>query len=100
MAGQVSNASCTGQPGDGHEPNASWLLVNPANVPDASACHLFTLPESVQDRPPLTVSPPAAPMPSTPFSNGTLVPAAADVYWQFSDSYKPVPLPAAYLAAA
>src|SRR5215470_5113505 len=90
MAGQVSNPSCTGHPGD-HGPVASELLVNPPNVPALAASQVFTVPGSPHDRLPCTVSPPAAPMPSTPFSSGTAVPAAAVEYSQFSDSYRPVP---------
>ena len=52
---------------------------------------MLTVPESGHADPcPVTVNPP----PSTPASNGTAVPAAALAYSQFSDTYKPVPLPA------
>src|SRR6266436_4409011 len=90
MAGQVSNPSCTGHPGD-HDDAASELLVNPPNVPALAASQVLTVPGSVHDRLPCTVSPPAVPMPSTPPSSGTAVPAAAVEYSQFSDSYRPVP---------
>ena len=90
MAGQESNPSWTGHPGD-HGPVASELLVNPPNVPALAASQVLTVPGSVQDRLPCTVSPPAVPMPSTPLSRGTAVPAAAVEYSQFSDSYRPVP---------
>ncbi len=89
-AGQLPNASCTGHPG-AHGPTASELLVNPPNVPALSASHVLTVPGSEQARPPWTVSPPAVPMPSTPLSSGTAVPADAVEYSQFSDSYRPVP---------
>jgi hypothetical protein len=91
-AGHLSNASSTGHAGDGHDPVLSRLLENPPNVPAAVASHVFTVPASEQDRLPWTVSPPAVPMPSTPFSNGTLVPADAVEYSQFSDTYNPVPV--------
>src|SRR5271156_5059620 len=91
MAGQVSNPSCTGHPGDQDE-GASELLVNPPNVAALSASQVLTVPGSVQDKPPCTVSPPpAVPMVSTPDSSGTGAPAAAVEYSQFSDSYRPVP---------
>ena len=92
--GQASNASRTGHDGDGNPPLPvpSEVLVNPPNVPAAAACQVFTVPASLHDRPPCTVSPPAPPMPSTPFSNGTAVPADAVEYSQFSDTYKPVPV--------
>ena len=92
IAGQESNASCTGHAGDGHEPPDSAPPVKPPNVPDASASHVFTVPVSAHDRLPSAVSPPAAPMPSTPFSSGTAVFAAAVAYSQFSDTYRPVPV--------
>ncbi len=56
-----------------------------------AASQVFSVPGSEQDRPPCTVRPPAEPMPSTPFTSGTDVPAAAVEYSQFSDSYRPVP---------
>src|SRR5438876_1538379 len=90
MAGQESNPSCAGQPGD-HGPGASEVLVNPPNVPALAASQVLIVPGSVHGRPPCTVSPPAVPMPSTPLSSGTAVPAAAVEYSQFSDSYRPVP---------
>jgi hypothetical protein len=105
--GQELNASCTGHPGDAHDPVPSDPLVTPPKVPAADASHLFTVPASLHDRPPRTVSPPAVPAPSTPFSSGTAVFAPAVLYSQFSDTYKPVPVPAdceypdaAYLADA
>ena len=73
IAGQESNASWTGHAGDGHDPVASEPLVNPLNVPAASASQVFTVPGSLHDRPPWTLIPPAVPMPPTPFSRLTAV---------------------------
>jgi hypothetical protein len=102
IAGQELNASCTGHPVDVHDDVPSEPLVTAPNVPAELASHLFTVPVSLHDRPPLTASPPAVPMPSTPLRNGTGVLAAAVLYSQFSDTYRPVPVPAEdeYPAAA
>src|ERR1700684_138545 len=95
MVGQVLNASFTGQAGDGQEPDepdASDALVNPPKVPAEIASQVFKVPESLQDRPPCTVRPPSVPMFSTPLRKGTLVPAEAVEYSQFSDTYRAVPV--------
>jgi len=49
--------SCTEHAGDDHE--ARSPLRNPANDPELSAAHVFTVPESGHDAPcPVTVNPP------------------------------------------
>src|SRR5580658_567110 len=93
-AGHAVNDSSTEHAGDVHGPIAP--LVSPLNAASATDAHVFTVPAfDEHDAPcPVTLNPP----PSTSASNGTLVPALAVEYSQFSDTYNPVPLPAsAYL---
>ncbi len=92
IAGHALNASCTGHPVAVHEPEVRELFATEPKVPAAAASHVFTVPASVHDRPPWTLRPPAVPIPSTPLSSGTAVFAAADLYAQLSERYRPVPV--------
>jgi hypothetical protein len=74
LAGHESNASRTAQEGDGQELPESALLVKELSGLADAASQVFTFPASAQERPPWTVNPPVAPMPSTPFRKLTPVP--------------------------
>ena len=80
------SVSWTAQAGDDHGPR--FAESRPLNEGSARASQVFTVPASDGqfEACPVTVNPP----PSTLASSGTLVPAEAPEYSQFSDTYNPV----------
>lgn len=88
-AGQAFIVSCTEQAGAAQDDSA--LLGKLPNVEEPSASQVLTVPELGQLADwPVAVKPP----PSTWARSGIAVAAAAVAYSQFSDTYRPVPVPA------